>query len=166
MRNKILITLVVLITAAAIGCAKHQFLPIVTPPVSTIFTISSLNHTADTVNVGDTIWLNAAGTIYDTTKLISVYLTSSYTAGGVSSIYDFGTSSSPVKVTNRVIGALNNGVYSWTATIALTGATNVPVKTKLTIAATFQYQLSFSSELPSSLSINDTGQHNKTVYVN
>jgi hypothetical protein len=166
MHNKFLLGLTVLIIAAAVGCAKHQFLPIVTPPVSTVFTVSSLNHTADTVNVGDTIWLNAAGTIYDTTKLISVYMTSSYTVGGVSSIYDFGTSSSPVKVPNRVIGALNNGVYSWTATIPLTGATEVPVKTKLTIAATFQYQLSFSSELPSNLTVNDAGQHNKTVYVN
>lgn len=165
-RNNIIITLVVLIAAAAIGCAKHQFLPVVTPPVAKVFTISSLNHTADTVNVGDTVWLDAAGTIYDTTKTISVYMTASYTAGGVATVYNYGSATSPIKVTNRVIGSQSNGVYDWTATIALIGATDVPVKTKLTIAATFEYQLSLSSELPSNLTISDAGQHNKTVYVN
>jgi hypothetical protein len=164
MRNKIFITLVLLVTAAAIGCAKHQFLPVVTPPVSKIFTVSSLNHTADSVNIGDTIWLNAAGTIYDTSKAIYVNLTSSYTANGASTVFNYGSVASPIKI-KYVTGASANGVFSWTATIPLIGATEVPDKTKLTIAATFQYQLSLSSELPSSLSVSDAGQHNKTVYV-
>ncbi|HET6255059.1 MAG TPA: hypothetical protein VFE32_13340 [Puia sp.] len=164
MHNKILITLVVLITAAAAGCAKHQFLPVVTPPVSKIFTVTSLKHTADTVNIGDTVYLNAAGTIYDTSKAVYVFMTSTYTANGASTVYNFGSASSPVKV-KYTTGAANNGVFGWTATIPLIGATEVPAKTKLTIAATFQYQLSLSSELPSSLSITDAGQTNKTVYV-
>lgn len=165
MRNKIFITLVVLITAAAIGCAKHQFLPVYTPPVSKVFTVSSLKHTADTVNVGDTVWLNAAGTIYDTSKAVYVYLTSTYTANGASTVYSYGSSSSPIKI-KYATGASTNGVFAWTATIPLIGATQVPIKTKLTIAGTFQYQLSLSSELASSLSITDAGQGNKTVYVN
>jgi hypothetical protein len=165
MRNQILIPLAILITAAAIGCAKHQFLPIVTPPVSKIFTVSSLNHTADTVNVGDTIWLNAAGTIYDTSKAVYVYMSASYTANGGSTVYNYGSASSSIKV-KYVTGAATGGVFAWTATIPLIGATEVPDKTKLTVSATFQYQLSLSSELPSSLTISDAGQHNKTVYVN
>lgn len=164
MNNKIAITLVVLITAAAIGCAKHQFLPVVTPPVAKIFTISSLKHTADTVNVGDTVYLNAAGTIYDTSKAIYVNMTAGYTANGASTVYNYGSASSPIKV-SYVTGTDSAGVFAWTATIPLIGATNVPVKTKLTVAATFQYQLSFSSELPSSLSISDAGQKTKTIYV-
>ncbi len=164
MRNRILIPLVVLVTAAAIGCAKHQFLPIVTPPVAKIFTVSSLNHTADTVNVGDTVWLNAAGTIYDTSKAIYVAMSATYTANGASTVYNYGTAASPLKV-KYVTGADSAGVFAWTATIPLIGATNVPVKTKLTVAATFQYQLSFSSELPSSLNINDAGQKTKAIYV-
>jgi hypothetical protein len=164
MRNKLLLVITILAIGAA-SCAKHQFLPIVTPPVTDIFTAATLNHTEDTVNVGDTIYLNATGTIYDTTKNIYVYFVTTFTAGGVSSTYDFGTASSPVKV-SRVIGALNNGVYAWSATIAMTGATNVPVKTKLTITGTFEYQDSFSSELPSSLTLSDAGVRNKTVYVN
>jgi hypothetical protein len=165
MHKNILITLVVLITAAAVGCAKHQFLPIVNPPVSKIFTVSSLAHTTDTVNVGDTIWLNAAGTVYDTSKAIYAYFTDTYTANGTASVLTFGSAASPIKV-KYVTGAASNGVFAWTATIPLVGATEVPVKTKLTIAATFEYQLSFSSELPSSLSVTDAGQKNKTIYVN
>ena len=165
MRNRILITLVVLATAAAIGCAKHQFLPMVTPPVAKIFTVSSLNHTADTVNVGDTVYLNAAGTVYDTSKAVYVSMTASYSANGASTVYNYGSASSPVKV-KYVTGTDSAGVFAWTATIPLIGATNVPIKTKLTVAATFQYQLSFSSELPSSLSITDAGQKTKTIYVN
>jgi hypothetical protein len=164
MRNKLFLIIAILVIGA-ISCTKHQFLPIVTPPVTDIFTASTLNHTKDTVNVGDTVYLNATGTIYDTTKNIYVYLVSTYTASGNSDTYSFGSASSPVKVT-RVIGALNNGVYSWTATIPMTGATNVPIKTKLTITGTFEYQESFSSELPSSLTVSDAGVKNKTVYVN
>ncbi|HLI92893.1 MAG TPA: hypothetical protein VKU83_04770 [Puia sp.] len=165
MDKKIFIALVVVVTAATTGCAKHHFLPIVTPPVSRIFTVSSLNHTADTVNVGDTVYLDAAGTIYDTSKTIYVSMTASYTANGASTVYNYGSAGSPIKV-KYVTGADSAGVFDWTATIPLIGATSVPAKTKLTIAATFQYQLSLSSELPSSLSISDAGQKTKTVYVN
>ncbi|HTR27775.1 MAG TPA: hypothetical protein VMH27_00795 [Puia sp.] len=163
MRNKILITLVVLITAAAFGCAKHQFLPTLATP-SKIFAVSSLKHTADTVNIGDTVWLNAAGTLSDTSKAVYVYMSASYTANGASTVYNYGSSTSNIKV-KYVAGADSAGLFPWTATIPLIGATEVPTKTKLTISATFQYQLSLSSELPSSLTISDGGQKTKTVYV-
>lgn len=163
MHKNILIILVVLITAAAVGCAKHQFLPLVSPPSSKIFTVTKLAHTADTVNVGDTVELNATGTISDTSKAIYVFLTSTYTANGASVVQTFGSAASPIKV--KYAATAGTGNFTWAATIPLIGATEVPDKTKLTIAATFQYQLSFSSELPSSLATTDAGQSNKTIYV-
>ena len=163
MRKRTYIFLVVLITAAAIGCAKHQFLPTLTTP-SKIFTVSSLKHTADTVNIGDTVWLNAAGTLADTSKAVYVYLSASYTANGASTVYNYGSSTSSIKV-KYVAGADSAGLFPWTATIPLIGATEVPDKVKLTVSATFQYQLSLSSELPSSLAISDAGQGTKTIYV-
>jgi hypothetical protein len=163
MRNKLFLIIAILVIGA-ISCTKHQFLPIVSPPVADVFVVSSLNHTKDSVNIGDTIYLNAAGVVYDTTKAIYVYLTSTYTAGGVSDTYSFGSATSPVKV-NRVIGAYAGSLYAWTAIIPMTGATEVPAKTKLTITGTFEYQDSFSSELPSSLTVSDAGVNSKTVYV-
>src|SRR5579863_8045161 len=125
------------------GCVKSTNLPAYTPPVTTNFSVSSLKHTADTVNLGDTIYLTATGTIDDTTKNIYVYVTVSSSAAGVST-FSFGSASSPIKLT-RTIGAQTNGLYAWTATIMLVGATTVD-KAKLTITANFIYQLSLSSE--------------------
>jgi hypothetical protein len=163
MRKNIFITLVVLIAAAAVGCAKHQFLPVVSPPSSKIFTVTKLAHTADSVNIGDTVELNATGTISDTSKAVYVFLTSTYSANGATVVQTFGTASSPIKV--KYTAVAGTGGFTWTATITLIGATEVPDKTKLTIAATFQYQLSLSSELPPSLATTDAGQSNKTIYV-
>jgi hypothetical protein len=65
-----------------------------------------------------------------------------------------------------VIGAVNNsGLYAWTATIPLPGATSVAHKTTLAISGTYIYQLSLSSQLPSSMSATDMGIKTKTVYV-
>jgi len=145
------------------GCIKYTTLPAYTPPVTTNFSVASLNHTADTVNLGDTVYLTATGTIYDTTKNIYVYLTVSSSAAGVST-YTYGSASSPIKL-SRTIGAQNSaGLYTWTSTIMLTGATSVD-KAKLTIIANFIYQLSFSSE-QGKLTATDAGIVNKTVYVN
>jgi hypothetical protein len=146
------------------ACDKHSALPPFTSPAATNFSATSLNHTQDTVAVGDTIYLNAAGNMLDTTKNIYAYLTSSYSASGVSAVYDFGTVTSPVKL-SRIIGAQNaSGLYTWTSTIILTGATQVPSKTKLTIVANFEYQLSLSSE-QGNLVEADAGVKNKTVFV-
>jgi hypothetical protein len=113
--------------------------------------------------VGDTIYLNAAGTIYDTTKAIYVYLTVTYTVSGSSVTYSYGSAASPVKL-SRTIGANANNLYGWNSTILLPGATNVPAKTKLSITGYFIYQLSFSSE-QGNLIESDAGVKNKTVYV-
>ncbi|HLY70015.1 MAG TPA: hypothetical protein VKR53_09810 [Puia sp.] len=143
------------------GCVKSTNLPAYTPPVTTNFSVSSLKHTADTVNLGDTIYLTAIGTIYDTTKNIYVYVTVSSSAAGVST-FSFGSASAPIKLT-RTIGAQTNGLYAWTSTIMLVGATTVD-KAKLTITANFIYQLSLSSE-QGKLTATDAGIANKTVFV-
>jgi hypothetical protein len=154
------ISLLVMLSA----CDKYSMLPPYTPAVSSNFSVTALNHTEDSVNVGDSIYLTATGTIADTTQSISAYLTSSYVASGVNSVYNFGSATAPIKLT-RIIGASNaSGIPTWTSTILLTGATFVPHKTKLTITGNFIYQLSLSSE-SGTLSAVDAGIKNKTVYV-
>jgi hypothetical protein len=148
----------------ACACNKVTNLPAYTPPASPNFSVGSLKHTQDTVNVGDTIYLTATGTMYDTTKNIYAYLASGYSVSGVAMVYNFGSAASPVKL-SRTVGAQGaGGLYGWTSTIMLAGATFVPPKTKLTISANFIYQLSLSSQL-GTLSAADAGQGNKTVYV-
>lgn len=160
--------LLILILSVLFGwsCSKNNTLPPYTPPTSSNFSVTSLNHTKDTVNVGDTIYLTAAGTLYDSSSLyhIYAYLTSTATVGGVSTIYNYGSSVSPVTI-SRVIGSQNSaGLFTWTSTIMLPGATSVPHKTKLTIAGNFVYQLNLSSE-KGNLSATDAGIVNKTVFV-
>ncbi len=128
------------------SCVKYTNLPAYNPPVKTNFSVTSLNHTKDTVNVGDTIYLTAAGTVYDTTQRISTYLTSSYTAAGASTVATFYSATAPDTLKNRVVSPGTAPLSNWTSTITLIGATNVPHKTKLTIAANFLYNLTLSSE--------------------
>jgi hypothetical protein len=159
--KKLLLICVIAISIIS-GCVKSTNLPAYTPPVTTNFSVASLKHTADTVNLGDTVYLTAAGTISDTTKNIYTYLTVSSSAAGVST-YTYGSAATPIKL-SRTIGAQTNGLYAWTSTIMLVGATTVD-KAKLTITANFIYQLSLSSE-QGKLTATDAGIVNKTVYVN
>lgn len=144
------------------GCTKENYLPAYTPPVASNFTITSLNHTKDSVNVGDTIYLNVSGTMYDTLG-VSAYLTAASSASGAP-VYTFGSASSPLKLT-RVLGSSNvSGMNPWTSTIRLTGATAIS-KSKLTITGNFIYQLSLSSEGGGLATATDAGIANKTVYI-
>src|SRR3984885_24379 len=127
------------------SCVKYTNLPAYTPPVAANFSVTSLNHTKDSVNVGDTIYLTATGTVFDTTQKISTYLTSSYSAGGVSTVANFYSSTAPDTLRNIVFSVGTAPLFNWTSTITLIGATNVPHKTKLTIAANFLYNLTLSS---------------------
>lgn len=165
MRKKFLLFLSVLIAGAvAISCNKSKALPVVFPSPTYVFTASTLNHTKDSVNVGDTVYLTATGTVYDTTKTISAYLTTTYSSGS----YTYGTAAAPIKLTRTIGAQAASGLYAWTATILLPGATTVPHKTALTITSTFVYQLSLSSQLPASLTLTDAGTPGakvKTVYV-
>ena len=144
------------------ACSKNNTVPAYTPPVAVNFTVTSLNHTADTVNVGDTIYLNVAGTMYDTLNVYA-YLTTKSSATG-SPVYTYGSSSAPIKL-NRVLGSSNaSAMNPWTSTIMLTGVTSV-ANTTLTISANFIYQLSLSTEGGGLASATDAGIANKTVYV-
>jgi hypothetical protein len=159
--KRYLIPAIVILAIAA--CNKTTTLPSYTPPVAKNFSVASLKHTQDSVNVGDTIYLTATGTASDSSQFIYTYLTVNATAGGVSSIFNYASGSSPVKLPKNY-GAQTSGLYSWTSTIMLPGATLVPHKTKLTIVGNFIYQLSLSSE-QGTLSATDAGLLNKTVYV-
>jgi hypothetical protein len=155
---------VILFALVSSTCNKVVNLPHYTPPVSINFSVTGLNHTQDTVNIGDTIYLTATGVMYDTTKNIYVYLTSSSTSGGVSTVINYGSATSPIKL-SRIVGAPNAaGLYTWTSTIMLPNVTFVPAKSKLSIVGYFIYQLSLSSE-QGVLTATDAGQANKTVFV-
>lgn len=160
--KKMILSFLIASVVLVFGCSKNNTVPAYTPPVAVNFTVTSLNHTADTVSVGDTIYLNVAGTMYDTLNVYA-YLTIKSSATG-SPVYTYGSSSSPIKL-NRVLGSSNvSGMNLWTATIMLTGVTSV-ANTKLTISANFIYQLSLSTEGGGLASATDAGIANKTVYV-
>jgi hypothetical protein len=161
MKNIYLFPLIVSVTLV-FSCTKNSVVPAYTPPVSTNFTVTSLNHTKDTVNVGDTIYLNVAGTMYDTLNVYA-YLTAKSSASG-SPVYSYGSSSLPVKLI-RILGSSNvSGMNTWTSTILLTGITSI-ANSKLTISANFIYQLSLSSEGGGLATAADAGVGNKTVYI-
>ncbi len=144
------------------SCTKNSIVPPYNPPVAANFTVTSMNHTKDTVNVGDTIYLNVVGTMYDTLNIYA-YLTIKSSATG-SPVYSYGSSSSPIKLT-RVLGSSNvTDMNPWTSTIRLTGVTSI-ANSKLTISGNFIYQLSLSSEGGGLASATDGGVVNKTVFI-
>ena len=161
MKNIFLFSLI-LAGSVFLSCSKGTEVPTYTPPVANNFTVTAMIHTKDTVNVGDTIYLNVSGSMYDTLNVYA-YLTTKSTATG-SPVYSTGSSSSPIKL-NRILGSSNvTDVNPWTSTIALTGVTSVH-GSKLTISANFIYQLSLSSEGGGLAAATDAGILNKTVYV-
>jgi hypothetical protein len=146
----------------SIGCTKNTTVPPYTPPVTTNFTVTTLNHTKDTVSAGDTIYLTVAGTMYDTLNVYT-YLTIKSSAPG-SPVYSYGSSSAPVKI-NRMLGTSNAmGTNPWTAIIPITGVTSIP-NTTLTISGTFIYQLSLSSEGGGMAAATDLGVKNKSIFI-
>jgi hypothetical protein len=159
--------LISLLASAAVifGCVKHNVLPTFTPAFAKDFSVSSLNHTTDTVSVGDTIYLTAAGTMSDTVtgqnNIYAYFVISSSAAGAP--VFNYGSAASPIKLT-KTLGAASNGLYGWTATIAISGAT-ATANSKLTITGYFIYQLSLSSEGNGTASATDAGVLNKTVFV-
>jgi len=150
--KKIAYLTAVVLSIVIISCNKENNLPAYTPPVKNNFSVSKFAHVKDTIAVGDSLNITASGTITDTTKTLSVFLTAAY--GSVT--YNVGSVSSPVKV-NRVIGAATNGVYAWTATIPVLVSGFVPSKSKVTVSGTFSYQLSLSSVQPSAVTFTDQG---------
>ena len=153
--------LAILIAIAA--CNKTTTLPPYTPPATSNFSVKSLVHNKDTVNVGDTVYLTATGSILDTTQKIAAYFTNSYTASGASTVQNIYTAVAPDTLRNVVFSAGAAPLSTWTATISLPNISNVPHKTKLTIAGNFIYGLSLSSE-QGTLTASDGGK-NKLVYV-
>ncbi len=155
--------LFILIISGAAACVKKDVLPAYAPPIATNFSVTSLKHTRDTVNVGDTIYITVAGNASDSSKSIYGYFSVTSTVSGTGTVYNYGNASAPVKL-KPIFGSPANGLYPWTATVMLPGATMVPSKTKLTITGNFIYQLSLSSE-QGKLSATDAGLVNKMVYV-
>ena len=150
-----------------VACSKQTYLPPYTPPFSKNFSVTSFAHTKDTVNVGDTIYIAVAGTMSDTTQSIYPYIT---VASSNTNFYygtpttGLATAKTPVKL-SRVIGSDSSGLYNWSSTIELVGATNVLPNTTLTITGAFNYQLNLSSEGGGTVNATDAGVLKKTVFV-
>ncbi len=160
--KKINLFLLMFLCIVFYSCTKNTIVPAYTPPVTTNFTVTSMNHTEDTVNAGDTIFMNVAGTMYDTLNVYA-YLTIKSSATG-SPVYSYGSSSSPIKIV-RVLGSFNvTDINPWTSTIALTGFSSIS-GSKLTISGNFIYQLSLSSQGGGLASATDAGVVNKTVFI-
>jgi hypothetical protein len=161
MKNILLIILVIA-GILALSCTKNTIVPPYTPPVTNNFTVTSMRHTKDTVNTGDTIYLMVSGTMYDTLSVYT-YLTIKSNASG-SPVYSYGSSASPIKV-NRQLETTNAAdTNHWNAVIPLAGFTATPNST-LNISGTFIYQLSLSSEGGGVAQAADLGIINKSVYV-
>jgi hypothetical protein len=160
--KKIFLFLLICSGILIFSCTKNTIVPPYTPPVANNFTVTAMNHTKDTVNVGDTIYLTVAGTMYDTLSVYT-YLTIKSSASG-SPVYSYGSSSAPIKLT-RVLGSSNvNDVNPWTSVIKVTGVTSIP-NSKLTISGNFIYQLSLSSQGGGLATATDGGVINKTVFI-
>ncbi len=168
MKKLFLFSLVIFATIAA--CNKNSTVPVYTPPIAKNFSVTSLKHTSDTVNVGDTIYLNVAGTMYDsssTDRNVYPYIS----VATSSSTYNWGTpptslptTKTPIKL-SLVFDSTANNLYYWTSSLMLTGATMVAHGTTLTITGLFTYQLSLSSEGGGTSSVSDAGVKTKTIYV-
>ncbi|HXO77625.1 MAG TPA: hypothetical protein VN824_20370 [Puia sp.] len=150
--KKIALFTVALLGIIIISCNKENYLAPYAPPVKNNFSVSKFAHIKDTILVGDTLNIKASGTVTDTTKTLSVFLTAAY--GTVT--YNVGSVASPIKV-NRVIGAAANGAYAWTANIPVLVTSGVPHNSKVTVSGTFSYQLSLSSVQPSAVTFSDQG---------
>lgn len=155
--------LIALIIVAIVACNKTTTLPAYTPPVTKNLVLTTFAHVADTVNVGDTVYLTATGTVYDTLNLYGYFSVASTSTG--SPVYAVGSSSSPIKL-STVLGSQNiAGINTFTANIALTKIANVS-GTKLTITGNFIYPLSLSSQGANiATGVPDAGQTTKTIYV-
>ncbi|MBS1918371.1 MAG: hypothetical protein JST87_19050 [Bacteroidetes bacterium] len=160
MKKFILISIVV---AAVVACNKTTTLPTYTPPVSKNLVVKTFAHTADTVNVGDTIYLTATGTVYDSLNLYGYFSISSSSTG--SPVYTVGSSSSPIKLATALATKNPTDTNSFVATIVLPKLTNVS-GSKLTVTGNFVYPLSLSSQGANIVTgVADAGQLTKTIYI-
>ncbi len=150
------------IILAIVACNKTTTLPAYTSPATSNLKVTSLKHTEDTVNVGDTVYLTATGSIYDTLAVYAYFTVSSSATG--SPVYTIGSSSSPILL-STVLNTKNiAGTNTWTAIIPLTKITSV-ANSKLTITGNFVSQLTLSSQGSNTATVADAGQTTKTIYV-
>jgi hypothetical protein len=157
--------LIVLLAASGIllaACDKTDTLPTITP--TTIFSVSSLKHTTDTLNLGDSIYFTASGKIFDTTNTITASLKmigGSTNATGVFTSANTVVDAYVLKPVKVVISAASgtSPLYNWTAKFGVPGP-SVARKTSVLTTASFENSLSLSSETGTPI-VNDS----KAVYI-
>lgn len=161
--KQILIVLLSVSGALLVGCDKTDTLPAVTP--TTIFSVGSLKHTVDTLNVGDSIYFRASGKIADTTNTLTAAI--KMVSGSVNAATGAFTSSNNVvasyfvKPVAKTISDPTTGssLYNWTAVFGVP-APSVAHKTSVLTTASFENSLSLSSQTGTQI-VNDS----KAVYI-
>ena len=161
--KQILIVLLAVSGVLLAACDKTDTLPTVTP--TTIFSASSLKHTTDSLNLGDSIYFTASGKIADTTNTISASL--KMVGGSLNATTGAFTSSNIVvdayyiKALSKVISAPSgtSPLYNWTAKFGVP-APSVAHKSAVLTTAAFENSLSLSSETGTQI-VNDS----KAVYI-
>ena len=161
--KKYLFLLLIIAIVVVVACNKTTTLGSYTPPISKNLIVKSFAHVADTVNVGDTIYLTATGTAYDSLNVYGYFSIVSSATG--SPVYTVGSSSSPILLSIMYATKNPTDTNQWVATIALPKLTNT-ANSRLTITGNFFYPLSLSSQGANLVTgVADAGQETKTIYI-
>ncbi len=160
--KKILFVLLIA-SGVLVACDKTDTLPEVS--TSPIFSVSSVKHTKDTVNLGDSIYFTVMGKIADTTNTFTASI--KLVSGSVSASTGAFTSSNImvaahyVKSVARVISTASgtSPLYNWTSVIGIPSP-GVARKTNVLTTISIENSLSLSSQTGNQV-VNDS----KPVYI-
>jgi hypothetical protein len=160
--KKILIVILVATGILFAACDKNESLPATTP--TTIFSVSSLKHVADTVILGDSIYFTASGKVADTTNTFTASLkliSGSVNAAGAFTSSNIVAGSYYIKPVSKVISAPSgtSPLYNWSAYFGIP-TPSVNHKTNVLTTIAFENSLSLSSQTGTQI-VNDS----KAVYI-
>lgn len=148
-----------------IACNKEEQLPTYKSSVPVIFSVNSrMSHTIDTVNLGDTIYLTASGTIADTANTFSSsfkMFTGNVSASGAFTSSGNLAGAAFISPLPRLISApvAPSALFGWVAPIAVP-CPPVAHKTNILISGSFENSVSLSSQLG-----NQSASDSKPIYV-
>ena len=159
----ILFVLLIVSDVTLVACEKTDTLPVVS--TSPIFSVNSVKHTMDTVNLGDSIYFAVTGKVADTTNTFTASI--KLVSGSVSTSTGAFTSSNIVvashfiKTVVRVITSPsgNSPLYNWTSVIGIPSP-GVARKTNVLTTMSIENSLSLSSQTGNQI-VNDS----KPVYI-
>ncbi len=162
MRKAILGILTILILSLSFNsCIKHDTLINTVSKIDTIFFVNtSMTHSKDTINLGDTIFMTAKGKIADTTNSISA----NFKILASNNLVGAGYISKLTRVITPPSGTTGtSALYNWSSTMAII-CPSVARKTAVTVSAIFENSLSLSSRIGNQVATDKTGKAT-SVYI-